>query len=189
MQTSRFILVIAALATCSTFPGCDREDRDLNNPPPTARPIETVQMSPLIPGIPNPTTQPAALRPAGWKNPYEENAYGMSEGQRLYKQYNCNGCHANGGGDIGPPLMDNKWIYGSEPEQVVATIVQGRPNGMPAFGTKVPEYQVWQIAAYVRSMSGLVSFEKAPAREDHMHSTPPPNTKDPEKPRETRDPQ
>ena len=30
--------------------------------------------------------------------------------------------------------MDDKWIYGYEPEQIFATISQGRPNGMPAFG-------------------------------------------------------
>ena len=39
---------------------------------------------------------------------------------------------------MGPPLMDDKWIYGYEPEQVFATIVEGRPNGMPAFGGEDP---------------------------------------------------
>ena len=39
-----------------------------------------------------------------------------------------------GGGGIGPPLMDDRWIYGSAPENIYASIVQGRPNGMPAWG-------------------------------------------------------
>ena len=30
----------------------------------------------------------------------------------------------------------------------------GPPNGMPAFGGRIPDEQVWQIVAYVRSMSG-----------------------------------
>lgn len=64
-------------------------------------------------------------------------------------------CHFHGGGGIGPPLMDDLWIYGSEPENIFATIVQSRPNGMPSFGGKIPEFQVWQLAAYVRSLSGL----------------------------------
>jgi len=64
--------------------------------------------------------------------------------------------------------MDNVWIYGSEPENVFATIVQGRPNGMPAFGGRIPEKEVWQLVAYVRSMSGLVSSQAAPNRDDAM---------------------
>lgn len=69
---------------------------------------------------------------------------------------------------MGPPLMDDKWIYGSEPEQIFETIVQGRPNGMPAFGNKVVSDQVWQIVAYVRSMSGLLRKDVAPGRTDDM---------------------
>jgi cytochrome c oxidase cbb3-type subunit 3 len=109
------------------------------------------------------------------KNPYEGNAYALSEGQRLFSAYNCVGCHAHGGGGSGPPLMDDQWIYGGEPQQVYLTIVQGRPNGMPSFRGKIPENQVWQLAAYVRSLSGQASLAASPGRDDHMQSTPPPN--------------
>src|SRR5207245_319214 len=37
---------------------------------------------------------------------YGGNAYAVSEGKRLFAAYNCSGCHANGGGGMGPPLMD-----------------------------------------------------------------------------------
>ena len=37
-------------------------------------------------------------------------AWHVSEGKRLYDGFNCTGCHAYGGGDIGPPLMDDQWI-------------------------------------------------------------------------------
>ena len=50
---------------------------------------------------------------------YEESAYAVAEGQKLYEAYNCVGCHAHGGGGIGPPLMDRNWIYGSEPGKLV----------------------------------------------------------------------
>ena len=43
------------------------------------------------------------------------------EGQLLFEQMNCSGCHANGGGGMGPPLMDDEWIYGSQPNQIFAT--------------------------------------------------------------------
>ena len=31
-------------------------------------------------------------------SPYQENAWGMAEGKRLFSFFNCVGCHANGGG-------------------------------------------------------------------------------------------
>ena len=106
------------------------------------------------------------------KNPYEGNAYAAAEGQRLYDWYNCSGCHANGGGGMGPPLMDEKWFYGHEPEQIYETIMNGRPNGMPSFRGRIPEDQAWQLVAYVRSMSGLAPKAAAPGRSDGISAGP-----------------
>jgi cytochrome c oxidase cbb3-type subunit III len=78
---------------------------------------------------------------------------------------------------MGPPLMDARWLYGSEPRDVFTTITKGRPNGMPSFEKKIPAYQIWQLVAYVRSLSGLTSQNAAPGREDHMHAEPPQNSK------------
>jgi cytochrome c oxidase cbb3-type subunit 3 len=102
------------------------------------------------------------------KAPYQENAWAVSEGKRLFVWYNCAGCHSHGGGGMGPPLMDEKWIYGSDPIKVHQSIVEGRPNGMPSFGGKIPDAQIWQIVAYVRSMSGLVRKDVRSTRSDHM---------------------
>ena len=141
--------------------GCKRETRELRPLPPAQNVLNAVQISGLNPGA-NPLTPPPA------PSVYEESAYAVSQGQTLYNQYNCVGCHANGGGGIGPPLMDNNWIYGSEPANVFATIMQGRPNGMPSFRNRIPEYQAWEIVAYVRSMAGLLPPTVAPARSDAM---------------------
>jgi cytochrome c oxidase cbb3-type subunit 3 len=111
--------------------------------------------------------------PMAFSNAYEESAYAVAEGKRLYRWYNCNGCHANGGGGSGPPLMDAEWIYGSAPANVLATILQGRPNGMPAFGGKIPDHQAMQIAAYVRSMGGMLPKDVAPGRADHLRAKEP----------------
>ena len=35
-------------------------------------------------------------------SPYENNAYQLSQGKRLYDWFNCKGCHASGGGASGP---------------------------------------------------------------------------------------
>ena len=84
---------------------------------------------------------------------YYDNAEAVATGKALFNQYNCSGCHSNGGGGLGPPLMDDVWIYGSRLEQIHQTLVEGRPNGMPAWGGKIPDQQLWQLASYVRSMS------------------------------------
>jgi cytochrome c oxidase cbb3-type subunit 3 len=84
---------------------------------------------------------------------YYDNADAVNAGRILFGQFNCSGCHSNGGGGMAPALMDDEWIYGGRLEQIHNTIVEGRPNGMPAWGGKIPDQQIWQIAAYVRSMS------------------------------------
>jgi len=161
MEIARKLKALAyPIAAAFFLSACEREQRRFREPPPAATAIESIRLSDLQPGTPTP------LPP--FANPYEENAYALSEGQRLFSWYNCVGCHFQGGGGIGPPLMDDRWIYGSEPQNIFATIVQGRPNGMPAFGGKIPAYQVWQLAAYVRSMSGLVPKAAAPGRNDAM---------------------
>jgi len=84
---------------------------------------------------------------------YYNNADAVNTGKRLFQQYNCSGCHSNGGGGMGPDLMDDEWIYGGRLAQIHQTLVEGRPNGMPAWGGKIPDQQLWQLSAYVRSMS------------------------------------
>jgi cytochrome c oxidase cbb3-type subunit 3 len=84
---------------------------------------------------------------------YYDNAEAVASGKRLFAQYNCNGCHSSGGGGMGPDLMDGAWIYGSRLTQIHQTLVEGRPNGMPAWGGKIPDQELWQLATYVRSLS------------------------------------
>ena len=67
---------------------------------------------------------------------------------------NCAGCHgARGGGGIGPPFADNDWIYGGAPGQIFASIAQGRPNGMPSFGGRLPSESIWRIVSFVESLT------------------------------------
>jgi cytochrome c oxidase cbb3-type subunit III len=179
----------AAISATLALPlaSCEREERGFRVDPPSASTVHTIRLSPLIPGSTQPTTsQPAANQPDYPRtNEYEENAYAMSEGKRLFAYFNCVGCHGHGGGGMGPPLMDDQWIYGHQPEHVFASIVQGRPNGMPSFMHLIPDYQVWQLAAYVRSMSGLVPKDAAPARDDDMNVGQPENSRPPELPKDS----
>jgi cytochrome c oxidase cbb3-type subunit III len=93
---------------------------------------------------------------------YDGNPEQIAAGKQLYAAFNCVGCHFNGGGGMGPPLMDDKWIYGSSMENIGSTIREGRPAGMPSFRAMVVDEQVWQLAAYVRSLSGLGSAAESP---------------------------
>jgi mono/diheme cytochrome c family protein len=98
----------------------------------------------------------------------EANASAIAEGKRLFERFNCVGCYGHGGGGIGPPLMDGEWIHSSEPATIFTVIVEGSPNGMLSFRGKIPDAQVWQLVAYVRSLSGLVPRDAAPGRSDRM---------------------
>jgi cytochrome c oxidase cbb3-type subunit 3 len=156
---SRELLLLACALALS---GCHREERRLAEPPPGDRAIRTIMQSDLrAGGSPPPPAQPFA---------YDTNAFAVAQGKQLFEQFNCTGCHAHGGGAIGPALMDDEWIYGSRPDNIFATIVEGRPNGMPSFGGLIPEQQVWQLVAYVRSLGGQVRKDVDPARSDHMYT-------------------
>jgi cytochrome c oxidase cbb3-type subunit III len=168
-------MCVALVLIAFSLAACQRETRRFRESPPAATASNAVTMSPLQPG--------PQLYDVAVVNPYEKNAYAVSEGQRLFSQYNCSGCHSHGGGGMGPPLMDDQWIYGSEPENIFSTIVEGRPNGMPAFRGKLPNDQVWQLVAYVRSLGGLLPKDVAPAREDHMVTAPEPQRTVPQHPK------
>jgi len=99
------------------------------------------------------TAGPASAAP-DLGNPYTEAPDARLRGRQLYQAFNCAGCHGSeGGGGIGPPLADDKWIYGGSDANIYATVIQGRPNGMPAFGPRMSGEAVWHLAAYVRSLS------------------------------------
>jgi cytochrome c oxidase cbb3-type subunit 3 len=162
----RFPELAAVLLALAGVAGCEREQRRFSEPSGDALTI-TTPLSDIKAG--------GQVQPAAAKSPYDENAFAISEGQRLFEWFNCSGCHAHGGGALGPALMDDVWIYGSEPDQIYSTIVQGRPNGMPAFGARIPRQQVWQLVAFVRSLSGGLRKDVEPGRTDSMQMRPAPS--------------
>jgi cytochrome c oxidase cbb3-type subunit III len=154
---SRWPAMIAFALVLSS--GCKREQRVFDPGANQSQPADAVALNEVHAG--GPRSMPS-------ESQYEQSAYAVSEGKRLYESYNCAGCHMHGGGGIGPALMDAQWIYGSHSQQIYSDIVQGRPNGMPSFGGRIPDYQVWEIVAYVRSLSGQLPSDIAPARSDEM---------------------
>ena len=167
------IRVLLAGLVVAMLSACERERRDFRVPN-GEQLAQATRLTDLQAGSPS--------APGTVQNPFRDNAFALSEGKRLYTAYNCVGCHAQGGGAIGPALMDHRWIYGSRPDQIYSTIIEGRPNGMPAFGGRIPDQQVWQLVAYVESLSGNVSKAAAPARNDDMNAAKPENRREPQRP-------
>lgn len=116
-------------------------------------------------------SDPSKRPPAPVTNPYAGNSYAMSEGQRLFTWYNCSGCHARGGGGIGPALMRKRWIYGGDPGHLYESIVDGRPNGMPAWRGRIPEYQVWQLVTFIGALQADRGIAAPPGpRQEHLQA-------------------
>lgn len=76
-------------------------------------------------------------------------------GQRLFLNY-CAQCHASDarGGKGFPNLTDKDWLYGGDPDTIVATITNGRSGIMPAWGKIVGDRGVEDLVHYVKSLSG-----------------------------------
>lgn len=93
--------------------------------------------------------------PAGLllRNPYEGDANAVATGAKLFIAYNCIDCHgADGSGAMGPSLADGRWHFGGAPSAVFESIYQGRPEGMPAWGSLISPDQIWLLVSYVRSL-------------------------------------
>jgi cytochrome c oxidase cbb3-type subunit III len=118
-----------------------------------------VSLVKLSPGGTPPVTESTSKGEA-----YDRDPQKIADGKQLFTQMNCSGCHSHGGGGMGPPLAkpQNEWIYGSSIENIVSTVREGRPKGMPSFRGKLPDDQIWEIAAYVHS---LVNGAPEPAGE------------------------
>lgn len=155
-----------ALLLSALLAGCHRETREINPPIPFSQ-AQLATTSTVMAGGFTPPKPDARIER------FEKSAWHVSEGQRLYTEFNCVECHAHGGGGIGPALIDDQWIYGSSSPQIVATLIQGRPNGMPSYRKLLTEEQMWQLAAYVRAMAGQTPKDVPPSRGDTAANTKP----------------
>jgi cytochrome c oxidase cbb3-type subunit 3 len=101
-------------------------------------------------------------------NPYSDHdPVVIEDGYRLFQHYNCAGCHGDhAGGGMGPSLRDLDWMYGDTDALIFDSITEGRGHGMPAWGTKLPEDQVWKLVVYIRSLRTAQEPDKPAIAED-----------------------
>jgi cytochrome c oxidase cbb3-type subunit 3 len=109
--------------------------------------------------VPHPETLPIGWpsndKPLVLTNPFEKDAKALKTGSELYVAYNCVDCHgADGSGSMGPSLADGRWHFGGSAGEVFESIYEGRPDGMPAWGGRIANDQIWMLVTYVRSLNG-----------------------------------
>jgi cytochrome c oxidase cbb3-type subunit 3 len=145
------IVVVAALSLIIT-PGAAPQD----NTQTASRYSGMVPASALlrvpVTGI-YPGGNTAGLNP-NLQNPLANDPDAAARGAKDFDAFNCSGCHmAHAGGGMGPALSDAKWLYRSSDANIYLDIAQGRSAGMPAFGAMLPDRTIWELVAYVRSIS------------------------------------
>jgi cytochrome c oxidase cbb3-type subunit 3 len=87
----------------------------------------------------------------------EHDATAAKSGTALFAE-NCAACHGDagkGGREFGAPnLADSLSLYGGSAEKVAAQIAKPKHGVMPAWGLKLGEAEVKQLAVYVHSLGG-----------------------------------
>ena len=136
-----------SIAAAAVTPKATRQ-----GPPPNATAKDSLRF------VAHPDNVPAGFpsndHPLVLRNPYEGNAQALKTGSQLYVSYNCIDCHgADGSGAMGPSLADSRWHFGGTPPEVFESIYQGRPDGMPTWGGRITNDQIWMLVTYVRSLS------------------------------------
>lgn len=81
----------------------------------------------------------------------------LTSGEEIFKE-KCALCHGEfGEGLIGPNLIDNYWLHGKgKISDIATTIRSGIPDkGMAVWKDRIPEENILQIAAYIKSLKGI----------------------------------
>ena len=120
------------------------------------------------------TTLPADLVKSTPKgklvNPYKDTqAAIVTQGEALFQQYSCSGCHGGGGGGgMCPPLTNDTWVYGGDDDTLFRLVTLGSDElqkagysrkgtenvvaPMPPMGGVVKSADdLWKVLTFVRS--------------------------------------
>lgn len=86
-------------------------------------------------------------------------------GERLFAAY-CTTCHGSDARGVRgfPNLRDQDWIWGGSPEAIEQTILAGRQAIMPPWGEALGKDGVFEVAEYVRQLSGRKADPAVAAR-------------------------
>lgn len=161
----RILTCVATISLLALIVGCS------GTPTPVANDATSAASTPVgpVPGEIEKVNYP--------KNPLANDPVALQDGRRLFDWYNCSGCHGgHAGGGMGPSLRDPVWIYGNRDDQIYSSIAQGRSRGMPAWGSKIPSQQIWELVAYIGSMGTAQEPDPPVEPPDEMVPNPQNNT-------------
>ena len=110
--------------------------------------------------VPQVNNIPGGVKVPMPKSPVEGDKNAVQRGMKYFVGFNCVGCHAaNGGGGMGPALSTKPFKFGSEAAQMYNVIAHGGPQGMPAWGSVLPDSAIWDVIAYIQSISQAPSSQ------------------------------
>ncbi|MBM3939755.1 MAG: c-type cytochrome, partial [SAR202 cluster bacterium] len=103
------------------------------------------------------------------ENPFTPTPAVLAEGQRLYEM-NCLACHGAegrgdgpGGAEMVPPPADLTYHAGLHPDSDLFRFVHdGFGIGMPAWGDRLTDEEIWYIVTYVEQLTALAARDGAP---------------------------
>ncbi|MCE7874177.1 hypothetical protein DYH09_27915 [bacterium CPR1] len=76
----------------------------------------------------------------------------LANGKAIY-ELSCATCHGeNAQGKVGPSLVDAEWKYGGKPTDILESVTNGRPGGMPNWGNTLKPEEVEDVTAFVLSL-------------------------------------
>lgn len=76
----------------------------------------------------------------------------VEQGRTLFASL-CAGCHgAHARGNVGPDLTVSQYKYGKQRSDIVSSILNGRPAGMPAFNSHLNQDQAAHLADFLLSL-------------------------------------
>lgn len=102
------------------------------------------------PQAPAPSAGGPAAMPEGM-NDQQQTAMGLAIFNK--RCASCHGTDGNGTGTSSGPALDQaQFKYGRTPEAIKESIVKGRPNGMPAFGSAFQEIEIDTLVGFVQSL-------------------------------------
>lgn len=104
---------------------------------------------------------PAGMQRISVRNPFDGDPNAIAVGERLYSGYNCVVCHGGKGegGGMAPSLDDGRWRYGGSAAEIYQSIYEGRPLGMPRWGGRITDEQIWMLVAYLQSLRAEANME------------------------------
>lgn len=137
MRVNNRLVCVLTLAACSALSAaCNRSGSERTGATATGSVTDTAN-----------APAPVALRH------FTGDVHEVDVGRALFVSLNCYTCHGgSGGGGYGPNLRDTTFKYGYSDSAIFSTIYNGRPLGMPHWGSVLPDSEIRLLVTYIHSM-------------------------------------